>query len=169
MHKQGNGQTLHCPVFLTKQFGEEAGYMQPSIDSGGRARDSTRIPYDTATKDFRKNMMTLGHGHLCFTEHSGRWGGASATAGAGVPWLLLKRLGHWRSDSAKSTNGRRFYVGHRGDRAGSVTPRSTNVGVFPGQERRVSPDWASGGQILAEFDYFQICSSIRVFETIFEI
>ena len=107
MHRQGSGQTLHCPVFLTKQYKRRLGYgerrigsMQPRIDSAGRARANTRISYDTGSKELKTLLQKLGHGGIRFTEHSGRRGGASAAAAAGVPWLVMKRFWRWESDSA---------------------------------------------------------------------
>ena len=116
-------ETLHCPVYLTRQYAGRLGYdgsgvsggMQPRMDPAGKGRTSTKICYDTAVKDLRALLVKAGHSASGFTEHSGRRGGATAAAAAGAQWLPLKVHGRWKSDSAAQK-----YVDEAGASSGMV-------------------------------------------------
>ena len=149
-------ETLLCPIFLTKQYARQLRYgpekkeasMQPRMTAGGGPRSATKISYDTAVTDLRNLMEKAGHSSAGFTEHSGRRGGATAAAEAGVGVFSLTDHGRWKSltsaqkyvDKANTLAGA---VGaalaeggrSRPDDAGERRPPQQSQGSGPGEAR----------------------------------
>ncbi len=55
--------------------------------------------YCTALEDFRNLLSSLGYDPMSYGEHSGKRGGASEAASAGLSLPDLQRLGGWHSQT----------------------------------------------------------------------
>ena len=119
----------HCPVKITQMYitalryehgGQVLCSLQPRIGSNGghqRGIPGTKISYTNALQDMRDLISRTGRDGSKYGEHSGRRGGATAAAEAGVRWTDLKKHGRWASDSAPQR-----YV-EESERSQSVVPR----------------------------------------------
>jgi len=100
----------YCPVRLTQLYllrlGQNYfGYLIPrcSPRSGSTTQTSPNpaqhLSYCTALEDFRDLLSRLGYDPMSYGEHSGKRGGASEAASAGLHLSDLQRLGGWRSQT----------------------------------------------------------------------
>jgi hypothetical protein len=98
----------YCPVLITRLYLERLGigfrgYLIPRVrlDSNRiqRADEAHALSYTTALEDFRDLLTALGEDASTYSEHSGKRGGASAAAEAGMSASELQRFGGWRSSS----------------------------------------------------------------------
>ena len=95
----------YCPVRLTELYFLRlgltySGYLMPR----SQLRDGLLVPdpdralsYTTSLEDLRNLLSLLGYDSTKFGEHSGKRGGATAAASAGLSAASLQRLGQWRS------------------------------------------------------------------------
>ena len=95
-----NFNDLLCPISLTmlyfKRFNLSSDFLLVSIR--GNIPDSSKpLAYATALKDLRKCLSLVGIDPSGFGEHSGRRGGTTAAAAAGVSIDELMLQGRWRS------------------------------------------------------------------------
>ena len=77
-----------------------SGYLMPrsQLQDGSLAPDPDRaLSYTTSLEDLRNLLSLLGYDSTKFGEHSGKRGGATAAASAGLSAASLQRLGQWRS------------------------------------------------------------------------
>ena len=92
-----------CPVRFTKMYIARLGYTQesmlPSL-KGVTPCSNTPLSYHTAFKDLRKVLKNIGIDGSLFGEHSGRRGGTTCAAAAGVSHTALKQQGRWKSDAS---------------------------------------------------------------------
>jgi hypothetical protein len=98
----------YCPVLLSRYYLERLGlgfrgFLIPRVrlDPNGtqRADEAHALSYTTALEDFRDLLTILGEDASTYSEHSGKRGGASAAAEAGMSTPELQRFGGWRSSS----------------------------------------------------------------------
>ncbi len=98
--------TKYCPVLLTQLYLERLGvgyrgYLIPRVRLDlckiQQADGSVPLSYTTALEDFRDLLTLLGENASSYSEHSGKRGGASAAAEAGMSATELQRFGGWRS------------------------------------------------------------------------
>ena len=99
-----------CPVNITHVYmrmlrgdREDTVQLQPRVawkEGQQRAIEGTTVSYSTALQDLKELISKTGRNGEEFGEHSGRRGGATAAAEAGVQWTDLKKHGRWSSDSA---------------------------------------------------------------------
>ena len=61
-----------------------------------------QLSYSTALEDLRGLLTAIGYDATLFGEHSGKRGGATAAASAGLDVDSLQRLGQWRSSRMPS-------------------------------------------------------------------
>jgi hypothetical protein len=103
--------TKYCPVLLTQLYLERLGigyrgYLIPRVRLDLRkiqqADGSFPLSYTTALEDFRDLLTILGEDASSYSEHSGKRGGASAAAEAGMSASELQRFGGWRSANMAS-------------------------------------------------------------------
>jgi hypothetical protein len=107
---------IYCPVRLTRLYfyrlGEGfSGYLVPRLLGGSvklaQLPDPNRqLSYTTALEDLRALLSSLGLDARLFGEHSGKRGGATSAAAAGMDQPTLQRLGGWKSSqmAAKYTD-----------------------------------------------------------------
>ncbi len=100
----------YCPVRLTRLYLNRLGpnyfgYLiprcSPRSGSATPASPNPTLPlsYCTALEDFRNLLTCLGYDPKSYGEHSGKRGGASEAASAGLHLSDLQRLGGWRSQT----------------------------------------------------------------------
>ena len=98
-----------CPVNFTNRYISLLGlhsqedWMLPRINSAGVSQIALtkyRVSYSTALSDLKALIKKTGRDPTLYGEHSGRRGGATTAFSAGLPWVDIKRLGRWKSDSA---------------------------------------------------------------------
>jgi hypothetical protein len=103
--------TKYCPVLLSQLYLERLGigyrgYLIPRVRLDLRkvqqADGSFPLSYTTALEDFRDLLTILGEDASSYSEHSGKRGGASAAAEAGMSASELQRFGGWRSANMAS-------------------------------------------------------------------
>ena len=88
---------------LCYQNGCETQFLQPRIRvtiNGESGIAGTRLAYGNAMADLKRLLSHAGIDPTLYGKHSGRRGGATAAASAGISWLDLKRHGRWKSDTA---------------------------------------------------------------------
>ena len=100
----------YCPIRLTQHYfrrlGETySGFLVPQtcVQNGSLMPDAERqLSYSTALEDLRGLLTAIGYDATLFGEHSGKRGGATAAASAGLDVDSLQRLGQWRSSRMPS-------------------------------------------------------------------
>ena len=108
---QRQQETKYCPVTITESYRQRLRYAADNTESffqprlrrtvnGESGIPNTQLGYSNALADLKKLLTEAGIDPALYGEHSGRRGGATAAAAAGVSWLELKRHGRWKSDSA---------------------------------------------------------------------
>ena len=96
---------LLCPVAFTNKYISCLGivspedWMLPRVNSAGRLQIAL-TKYSTALSDLKALIKESGRDPAVYGEHSGHRGGAMTAFSAGLPWVDIKRLGRWKSDSA---------------------------------------------------------------------
>ncbi len=82
-------------------FGYLIPHCSPRSGSATPASPDSAVPlsYCTALEDFRGLLTHLGYDPMSYGKHSGKRGGASEAASAGLPFTDLQRLGSWRSQT----------------------------------------------------------------------
>ena len=81
-------------------MGKSGLLFYPLMSKGKRLRPNGLI-YSHLHELLLDRLRVLGYPAEQLGIHSLRVGGATATAGSGVPNRLLKRHGRWRSETAK--------------------------------------------------------------------
>ena len=119
-----------CPVHFTRAYltrlGYSQGYMLPTL-KGSLPNADTPLSYHTALKDLRGVLRQLGIDGSFFGEHSGRRGGTTCAAAAGVSLAALKLQGRWKSDtSVERYTDNSFSARHEFATALASHPSSTN-------------------------------------------
>jgi len=100
----------YCPVCLTRLYllrlgNDYSGYLIPRCSPRSGSMKPTLpnpaqpLSYCTALEDFRNLLSSLGYDPMSYGEHSGKRGGASEAASAGLSLPDLQRLGGWRSQT----------------------------------------------------------------------
>ena len=95
----------YCPVRLTRYYlrrlGESyQGFLIPRTKTvdGALVADPVRVlSYSTGLEDLREALTRLGLNSQEYGEHSGKRGGATSAAAAGMSTEELQRFGGWRS------------------------------------------------------------------------
>ena len=75
--------------------------FQPLTRGGEQLRPTRKLSHTRLRELLLDRLESLGYSKSDFGVHRLRSGGATAAAQAGVPDILFKRHGHWKSDSAK--------------------------------------------------------------------
>jgi hypothetical protein len=57
------------------------------------------LSYEVLETELRRITKNLGFNEKLFAGHSFRIGGATCAFAAGVPEILIKRMGRWKSDA----------------------------------------------------------------------
>ena len=91
-----------CPVALTRRYLSSLRYTSGFIMPSTKAKlpdNSTPLGYNTALRDLRSVLSSVGIDPSGYGEHSGRRGGTTAAASKGATVNELMIQGRWRSES----------------------------------------------------------------------